>query len=81
MYVNAFWFGFLMAIVAMIVLSIIMAIVKSKNDDDEWEEYQPTDEELKAAIEAITGKKYQIIVKDGIMYGEEINDKEEDDLK
>ena len=78
MYVNPFWFGFLMAIVVMIVLSIVLSIIKS-NQKEEWEEYKPTDEELKEALEAVTGKKFRIVEKNGYLVGEEIKDKDYDE--
>lgn len=78
MYVNPFWFGFLMAIVVMIVLSIVLSIIKS-NQKEEWEEYEPTNEELKETLEAVTGKKFRIVKKNGYLVGEEIKDKDYDE--
>ena len=75
MTVNAFWFGFLIAMVVILVLVIVLALIKAKQDEREWEEYQPTDEELQYALKEITGKKFKITRSDdGYMVGEMVED-------
>jgi len=57
--------------VLVLVLVIALAFIKARQDEREWREYQPTEEELQAALSEITGKKFKIIRgKDGCMYGE-----------
>ena len=47
MYVNPFWLGFLMGIVAMIVLTILISMVSKRNED----EYEPISlEDLKEVL-------------------------------
>ena len=80
MYVNAFWFGFLIAVVTLLILTLILAYVKSR-DEDEEEEYQPTEEEDREAKEQIIGKKFKIVEKNGYLVGEMIEEEEESDGK
>lgn len=80
MYVNAFWFGFLIAIVTLLILTLILAYIKGRQEENE-EEYQPTKEEVREALEEITGKKFRIIEKNGYLVGEEIEDEEDSDDK
>ena len=79
-YVNAFWFGFLIAIVTLLILTLILAYIKGRQEENE-EEYQPTKEEVREALEEITGKKFRIIEKNGYLVGEEIEDEEDSDDK
>ena len=79
MYVNAFWFGFLIAIVTLLILTLILAYIKGRQEDQE--EYQPTEEEVREALEQITGKKFKVVEKNGYLVGEEIEDEEESDGK
>lgn len=80
MYVNAFWFGFLIAMVVMLILTLILAYIKGRQEENE-EENQPTKEEVREALEEITGKKIRIIEKNGYLVGEEIEDEEDSDGK
>ena len=81
MYVNAFWFGFLIAMVVILILTLILAYVKGREEEKEWEEYQPTEEEVREALEEITGKKFRVVEKNGYLVGEEIEDEEKSDGK
>ena len=80
MYVNAFWFGFLIAIVVLLVLTLILAYIKGRQEDEE-EEYHPTEEEVREALEQITGKKFKIVEKNGYFVSEMIEEEEESDGK
>ena len=77
MYVNAFWFGFLIAIVTLLILTLILAYIKGRQEDQE--EYQPTEEEVREALKQITGKKFKVVEKNGYLVGEEIEDEEDSD--
>ena len=79
MYVNPFWFGFLLAIVVMIVLTMILAYINGKLKDEE--EYQPTEEEVREALEEITGKKFRIVNKNGYLVDEIIEEEGENGEK
>ena len=79
-YVNAFWFGFLIAIVTLLILTLILAYIKGRQEENE-EEYQPTKEEVREALEEITGKKIRVVEKNGYLVGEEIEEEEESDGK
>lgn len=47
MYVNPFWLGFLMGIVAMIILAVLISMVSKRNGD----EYEPISlDELKEVL-------------------------------
>lgn len=78
-YVNPFWFGFLLAIVVMIVLTMILAYINGKRKEEE--EYQPTEEEVREALEEITGKKFRIVNKNGYLVGEIIEEEGENGEK
>ena len=56
MMVNAFWFGFLIAIVLVIVLFMIIGFINASRREDEIQPVEP--EDFKQFLEAITGKKY-----------------------
>ena len=77
MYVNAFWFGFLIAMVVILILTLILAYIKGRDE----EEYQPTEEEVREALEEITGKKFRVVEKNGYLVGEMIEEEEESDGK
>ena len=79
MYVNPFWFGVLMTIVTMIVLSIVVAIIKSHQEDEEIEDV--SEEEFRNVVEEMTGKKFRIISKDGYMIAESLEDDNESETK
>lgn len=81
MYVNAFWFGFLIAMVVILILTLILAYINGREEEKEWEEYQPTEEEVREALEEITGKKFQVVEKNGYLVGEMIEEEEEIDGK
>ena len=78
MLVNPFWFGFLIAMVVVLVFVIALAFIKARQDEREWQEYQPTKEELQAALSEITGKKFKIVQKNGYMVGEMVEDEEDE---
>lgn len=63
MYVNAFWFGFLIAMVVILVLTIVLALIKARQDEEEWLENQPTEEEIRESLEELTGKKFRMVKK------------------
>ena len=56
MMVNAFWFGFLIAIVLVIVLFMIIGFINASRREKEVHPIEP--EEFKQFLEEITGKKY-----------------------
>lgn len=77
MYVNPFWFGVLMTIVSAIIVMIILAIVRSHQE--EWEDYEPSEEEFKQALSEMSGgKSFKIYYHDGYMVGEAIEDETDD---
>ena len=78
MLVNPFWFGFLIAMVVVLVFVIALAFIKARQDEREWQEYQPTEEELQRALSEITGKKFKIVQKNGYMVGEMVEDEEDE---
>ena len=78
MLVNPFWFGFLIAMVVVLVLVILLAFIKARQDEREWEEYEPTEEEFEKALSEVTGKKFRIVQKNGYLIGEAIEEEEQD---
>ena len=76
-YVNAFWFGFLIAIVTLLILTLILAYIKGRQEENK-EEHQPTEEEVREALEEITGKKFRVVEKNGYLVGELIPEDEEE---
>lgn len=77
MYVNAFWFGFLIAMVVILILTLILAYIKGREE----EKYKPTEEEVREALEEITGKKFRVVEKNGYLVDEMIEEEEESDGK
>ena len=77
MYVNPFWFGFLMALVVIVVLSVIAAIIKNHTGDDE--EIELTEEEYQKILEEMTGKAFRITRRNGYLVGEPIEDKDDEE--
>ena len=78
MMVNPFWFGVLMTLFAMMVIAMILAFISSKTNNDEYEDYEPTDEEVRQALEEITGKRFRVVRKNGYLVGEEIGDRDDE---
>ncbi|MBO7727833.1 MAG: hypothetical protein J6S50_04870 [Oscillospiraceae bacterium] len=79
MYVNAFWFGFLIAIIAVVVLLMVIAFVGARRSYEEEEENEVSEEEFKEALEALTGKSFRVVRdKRGNLVGEIIEDKKDD---
>ena len=78
MYVNAFWFGFLIGVITVVVLIAVIAFIGSRRMEDEAEEV--SEEEFKEALEQLTGKDFRVTRdKHGNLVGEIINDKKEAD--
>lgn len=75
-YVNAFWFGFLIAIVALLILTLILAYIKGRQDDRE--DCQPDEEEFAQVLKELTGKKFRVVEKNGYLVGEPIPEDEEE---
>ena len=76
MTVNAFWFGFLIAIVLVMVLLITVAFVAARRSDQEEE---ISDQEYKEILEGMTGKKFKVVRKNGYLVGEPIEDPDDDE--
>ena len=75
-YVNAFWFGFLIAIVALLILTLILAYIKGRQDDRD--DCQPDEEEFAQILKEMTGKKFRVVEKNGYLVGEPIPEDEEE---
>ena len=75
-YVNAFWFGFLIAIVTLLILTLILAYIKGRQDDRD--DYQPDEEEFAQILKELTGKKFRVVEKNGCLVGEPIPEDEEE---
>ena len=76
MYVNAFWFGFLIAMVVILVLVILLAFIRARQEE---EEIDATPEEFKQILEEMTGKKFRIVERNGYLVGEPIEEDEDKD--
>ena len=74
-YVNAFWFGFLIAIVTLLILTLILAYIKGRQDDRD--DSQPDEEEFAEILKELTGKKFRVVEKNGYLVGEPIPEDEE----
>lgn len=74
MYVNAFWLGFLMAILAVLVLLMVMAFVNVRRREDEEAE---EDEEYQRILAKMDGKNFFVMTRDGYLVGSEVPDKED----
>lgn len=71
MYVNPFWFGVLMTIVAIIVALIIIGLIRSKREDETEEEIE---QKFAVLLSEVTGKPYRVITKGDLLVGEPIDD-------
>lgn len=74
MYVHPFWFGVLMAIVAMIVLFLGFGIVRALTSEEDED-----DEDFEQVLTEMTGKKFRIVRKNGYLIGEPIDDEDDHD--
>ena len=74
MYVNAFWFGFLIAMVVILVLVILLAFIRARQEE---EEIDATPEEFKQILEEMTGRKFRIVERNGYLVGEPIEEDED----
>lgn len=77
MTVNAFWFGFLIAIVLVMVLLITVAFVAARRSDQEEEAMD--EQQYKEILEDMTGKKFKVVRKHGYLVGEPIEDPDDDE--
>ena len=77
MTVNAFWFGFLIAVVRVLVLLISVAFISARRSEREEEEI--SDQEYKEILEGMTGKKFKVVRKNGYLVGEPIEDHDDDE--
>lgn len=77
MEVNAFWFGFLIAVVVILVLLISVAFISARRSEREEEEI--SDQEYKEILEGMTGKKFKVVRKNGYLVGEPIEDPDDDE--
>ena len=76
MTVNAFWFGFLIAVVLVLVLLISVAFISARRSEQEEE---ISDQEYKEILEGMTGKKFKVVRKNGYLVGEPIEDPDDDE--
>lgn len=77
MTVNAFWFGFLIAVVLVLVLLISVAFISARRS--EREEKEISDQEYKEILEDMTGKKFKVVRKHGYLVGEPVEDHDDDE--
>lgn len=77
MTVNAFWFGFLIAVVLVLVLLISVAFISARRSEREEEEI--SDQEYKEILEGMTGKKFKVVRKNGYLVGEPVEDHDDDE--
>lgn len=77
MTVNAFWFGFLIAIVLVMVLLITVAFVAARRSDQEEEAMD--EQQYKEILEDMTGKKFKVVRKHGYLVGEPVEDPDDDE--
>ena len=72
MYVNSFIFGIVATLAAMFIIVVLQALFTAIfRPDDDGEPM--TEEEYKEFLEDMTGKKFRIIHRNGIMIGEPID--------
>ena len=80
MYVNPFWFGVLMSIVAMVVLVLIIGFVGGKIADKEDMEFEDLDEaEMNDMLNDMDGKIVRLKREGEFLAFEEIDDEEQDE--
>ena len=79
MYVNGFWLGLLIGMVVMLVFFITLAHFSAKREEENrWQEYQPTEKEFQEILEQVEGKKFRVTRKDGCLVGELVEDEKDE---
>lgn len=78
MYVNAFWFGFLIAIISVIVLLMVIAFISARRQEEEEE---ITEEDIRQMLEDMTGKKFRIVEHDGHLFAEMMGDAKDEETE
>ena len=75
MYINAFWFGLLIGVIAVVLLLIVVAFISGRHSEDEEEEVDISPAEYKAAMEKLTGQNIRVYRdKRGYLVGEAVED-------
>ena len=77
MMVNAFWFGFLIAIVLVMVLLITVSFVAARRSEQEEETMD--EQQYKEILEDMTGKKFKVVRKHGYLVGEPVEGHDDDE--
>ena len=77
MYVNPFAFGVVATLAAMFILTVIRAVIHASDDD--CEDIEVSKEEFQQALEEMTGKKFNVVYRNGFMVGEPIEDLDDDE--
>ena len=77
MTVNAFWFGFLIAVVLVLVLLITVSFVAARRSEQEEEAMD--EQQYKEILEDMTGKKFKVVREHGYLVGEPIEDPDDDE--
>ena len=77
MTVNAFWFGFLIAVVLVMVLLITVSFVAARRSEQEEEAMD--EQQYKEILEDMTGKKFKVVRKHGYLVGEPVEDHDDDE--
>ena len=79
MEVNAFWFGFLIGVIAVFVLIMLVSLFGNRSGE-KTEEIEISPEEYKAALESLTGKPMHVFRdSNGYLVGEPVEDPDDDD--
>lgn len=74
MTVNAFWFGFLIAVVSIIVLVMVAAFFGPQRSEREV----LTEEKLQELLHEATGDKYLIVSTKGFLFAQRTEDDKDD---
>lgn len=77
MYVNPFWFGVLMTIVAGVMIMIVLAIIQAVRDDGDDEDFDLTPDQYKQMLKELTGKDFVVEVKHGCMVAHPVEEEKD----
>ena len=77
MYVNPFWFGLLIGMIVLLVLSALISHIAAKKEEEKMRDL--SEAEMKEAIDQMNGKMFRFVERDGYLVGEPIEEDEDKD--
>ena len=79
MRVNAFWFGLLIGMIFLLMFLAVLAHIANKREERKWEEISK--EEARKLMSELSGKKFQVMEKDGELIAVPVEEEENADVQ